>query len=96
MFEHDIEFAQLIATLREGREALAGALELLEGEGSGMTTIHRLLEAARDLADLAQTFVLQMRDNGADEAALRNANDLAAFFWATEDRIEMVLGLDQA
>ena len=60
-----------------------------------MTTIHRLLECARDLADLAQALVLHMRDNGADEAALRNANDRAAFFWATEDRIKMVLGLDE-
>ena len=96
MSEHDVEFAQLIATLREGREALAGALELLEGEGSGMTTIHCLLEAARDLADLAQALVLQMRDSGADEGALQSADNLAAFFWATEDRIEMVLGLDRA
>ena len=96
MSEHGVESAQLIATLRKGREALSRALEVLEGEGFGMTTIHRLLECARDLADLAQALVLHMRDNDADEAALRNANDRAAFLWATEDRIEMVLGLDQA
>ena len=71
MSEHGVGPAQLIATLRKGREALSGALEVLEGEGSGMTTIHRLLECARDLADLAQALVLHMRDNDADEAALR-------------------------
>ena len=88
-----LEFAQVIATLREGQDTVAEALDLLDEEGSGMATVHHLLEATRDLADQAQALVLVMMDGGANETALQDVNDLAAFFWATEDRIEAKIGM---
>jgi hypothetical protein len=34
-----------------------------------------------------------MTDSGSDEASTMEVNELAAAFWATEDRIEAKLGL---
>ena len=93
MPDQEVEIAQLIATFREGRDALAEGLDLLDAQSFDLATIHRLLEATRDLADQAQALVLVLRDNGTGEATLQDANDLAAFFWTTEERIEAKLGL---
>ena len=93
MPDQELEIAQLIATFREGRDALTEGQDLLDGQDFDMATIHRLLEATRDLADQAQALVLVMMDNGADEADLQDANDLAAFFLTTEESIEAMLGL---
>jgi uncharacterized membrane protein len=93
MPDQELEIAQLIATFREGRDALTEGLDLLDEQDFDMATIHRLLEANRDLADQAQALVPLMRNCGADEAAVQYANDLAAFFLATEESIEAKLGL---
>ncbi len=93
MPDQELEIAQLIATFREGRDTLTEGLDLLDGQEFGIPAIHRLLEATRDLADQAQSLVQLLREGGMDEAALQDANDLAAFFWATEERIEAKLGL---
>src|SRR4028119_506704 len=91
--DQEVEIALLIATFREGRDALTEGLDLLDAQNFDMATIHRLLEATRDLADQAQALVLVMMDSGANEAALQDANDLAAFFLTTEESIEAKLGL---
>ena len=93
MPDEEIAFAQLIGTLRDGQDALAEAMDLLNADGSGRTDVDQFLETTSDLADLAQTLVLVMSDSGADEAALQDANDLAAFFWTTEESLEAKLGL---
>ena len=93
MPEQEVEIAQLLATFREGRDALAEGLDLLDTQDFDMAAIHRLLEATRDLADQAQALVLLLKESGADEAALQDVNDLAAFFLTTEESIEAKLGL---
>lgn len=95
MPDEKVEFARLIATLKEGRHTVAEWLDLLDAEGSDLTTIHRHLKAARDLADLAETLAFLMMDRGAHERALQDAHDLAAFFCATEEYIEAKLGPDR-
>ena len=93
MPDQELEIVQLIATFREGRDALTEGLDLMDAQSFDLATVHRLLEATRDLADQAQALVAVMMDNGTDEAALQDANDLAAFFLTTEESIEAKLGL---
>ena len=93
MPDQEVEIARLIATFREGRDALADGLDLLDTQDFDIPAIHRLLEATRDLADQAQALVVLLMESGADEAALQDVNDLAAFFWTTEESIEAKLGL---
>ena len=96
MPDQEVEIAQLIATFREGRDALAEGLDLLDAQDFDVATTHHLLEATRDLADQAQTLVGLLMESGADEAALQDANDLAAFFWTTQESIEAKLELSRA
>ena len=93
MPDQEVEIALLIATFREGRDALAEGLDLLDARDFDIAATHRLLEATRDLADQAQALVLLLKESGADEAALQDVNDLAAFFWTAEESIEAKLGL---
>ena len=96
MSDDEIAFAMLVATFREGQNALVEGLDLVDAQDFDRADIHHLLEVTRNLADQAQALVLMMRDCGADEAALQYANDLAAFLWTTEDRIEAKLELGRA
>lgn len=93
MPDQEVAFAELIATLEEGRHALAERLDLLDAQDFDTAAIHRLLEATRDLADQAQALVLVMMGSCADEAALQDANPLAAFFRTTEESLAAKLGL---
>ena len=93
MPDQEAEIAQLLATFREGRDAVAEGLDLLDVREFDVPAIHRLLEATRDLADQAQALVQFLMDSGEDEEALQDANDLAAFFLTTEESIEAKLGL---
>ena len=93
MPDKEPEIAQLIATFREGRSALAERLDLRHAQDFDMAAIHRIFEATRDPADRAQALVLVMMDSGVGEEALQNINDLAAFFCTTEERIEAKIGL---
>jgi hypothetical protein len=79
----------------EGRDELVEALDLLNTEGVAPAAIPYLLDATRDLADQAQALALILKDISADEALLDAVNDLAAFFWTTEERIEAKLGLSR-
>ena len=93
MPDQEREIAQLIATFREGRDALTEGLDLLDAQDLDLATTHRLLEATRDLADQAQALVMVMRGSGANKAAVQDAKDLAAFFLTSEESIEAKLGL---
>ena len=93
MPDQEVAFAELIATFKEGRHALAERLDLLDAQDFDTAAIHRLLEATRDLAVQAQALLILMKENGAEEPALRDVSGLAAFFWSAEESIEANLGL---
>ena len=93
MPDQGVEIAQLIATFREGRDALTEGLDLLDAQDFDTAAIHRLLEVTRDLADQAQALMVLMKENDAKELAVRDVMNLAAFFWTTEERLEAKLGL---
>lgn len=88
-------FQEMIGTLQEAREALRVELELLQDQAFDSEALLRLLEATRSFADQADSLVLLITDRGAEEAWLSHANDLAAFFWETEETVAAMLGLAQ-
>ncbi len=71
-------------------ELTVGLAQALDNEA-----LVRLLTAVRSFADQAESLSIIMIDRGSDEASRMEVNELAASFWATEDRIEMALGLDR-
>ena len=93
MPDEEGEIVRLLAVFREGRDVVAEGLDRLDVREFDIPAIHRLFEATRDLADQAQALVLLLMDSGTGEAALQDANDLAAFFWTAEESIEAKLGL---
>ena len=70
MPDQGVEFARLIATFRDGRDAVTEELDLLDARDFDIPALHRLLEATRDLADQAQALVVLLMESGADEATL--------------------------
>ena len=96
MPDQKVTVGQLFGALLDGRDELVEALDLLNTEGVALASIPYLLDATRDLADQAQALALILKDISADEALLDAVNDLAAFFWRTEESLEAKVGLSRA
>jgi hypothetical protein len=93
--ELDHGAAQLLAILRQAHGAVQEELRVRQAQDLDREALLRLLDAVRSFADQAQSLFIMMTDSGADEAATMEVKDLATSFWAAEDRIEAVLGLDR-
>ena len=95
MPELEADFQELIAILRQARDAVREELELRRAQASDDQALLRLLTSVRSFADQAESLFIMMTDSGTDEASTLEVNDLAAAFWATEDLIELALGLSR-
>ena len=93
MPELEADFQELIAILRQARDAVRQKFELRETQDPDNGALLRLLTSVRSFADQAQSLFIVMADSGADEASTMEVSDLTAAFWATEDLIELALGL---
>lgn len=91
--ELEADLQELIAILRQARDALQDELELRRAQDPDNEASLRLLTCVRSFADQAEPFFIMMTNSGSDEASTMEVNDLAAAFWATEDLIELALGL---
>ena len=93
MAEREANFAALIGVLRQAQDAVHRELELLQAQEFDREALIRLLTSVRSFADQAMSLFMMMADIGSDEASTREVGDLAESFLATEDLIEMALGL---
>jgi hypothetical protein len=89
-------FQELIAILRQARDAVRDELELRQAQEMDSEALVRLLTSARSFADQAQSLFIMMTDSGSDEASTTAVSEFAESFWATEDLIELALGIDRA
>ena len=90
------DFQELIAILRQARDAVRDELELRQTHDPDNEALLRLLTSVRSFADQAQSLFMMMTGSGADEVLTQEVSDLTESFWATEDLIELALGLDRA
>ena len=95
MPELEAGFQELTAILREARDAVRKELELRQAQDVDNEALLRLLTAVRSFADQAESLFIMMTDRDAEKALRVEVSDLAKSFWATEELIEMDLGLDQ-
>ena len=95
MAELGADFQDLIAILRQAQDAVRDELELHQAQEMDSKALLRLLTSVRSFADQAMSLFMMMTDIGSDEASTREVGDLAESFSATEDLIEMALGLGQ-
>ncbi|CAA9393643.1 MAG: hypothetical protein AVDCRST_MAG15-584 [uncultured Rubellimicrobium sp.] len=93
MPELDADLQELIAILRQARDAVRDELELRQADDPNNEALLRLLTSVRSFADQAMSLFMMMADIGSDEASTREVGDLAESFSATEDLIELALGL---
>jgi hypothetical protein len=93
MPELEPDVQELIAILRQARDAVRNEFELRQAQDVNNEAFQRLLTGVRSFADQAEALFIMMTDSGSDEASTMEVNELAAAFWATEDRIEAKLGL---
>ena len=93
MPEIEADFREMIAILRQARDAVRDELELRRTHDLDNEALLRLLTSVRSFADQAQSLFMMMTDSDSDEASTLEVSDLAESFWATEDLIELALGL---
>ena len=96
MPELDANFQELIAILRQARDAVRDELELRRAQEVDNEALQRLLTSVRSFADQAESLFIMMTDKDAEKGLRVEVSDLAKSFWATEDLIELALGLDRA
>ena len=89
----EADFQELIAILRQARDTVRDELELCRAQETDNEALLRLLTSVRSFADQAMSLFMIMADIGTDEALMREVGDLAESFSATEDLIELALGL---
>lgn len=92
MPEMDALFQEMMRTLREARQAVLAETEMHARAHSPDTVLlARLQRSAAEFASQAASLLPMMVEHEADEAMIREAEELSDFFWATEDQIASVL-----
>lgn len=88
MTEHETTFAQMIATLQEGRQAIRTQLQQMdEREDIGWASLEVLQQSTYELRDQADLLLAMIAERGAEEAEMIAAQELVLFFKHTSVRM---------
>ena len=96
MVEMDARFAEMIATLREARQAVEEELRALEGaKFLDRDSLARVEESARSFEEQVDSLAEMMTSQGAPEDLLNEVEDLFDFFRQVEERAEAIIEAGQ-
>ena len=86
-------FRELLRTLREARGAVEAELDLLlRADLLNRPALLHLQGSAAELAGQAESLARMMQSHGAEEALIREAEELCEAFEVTEDQVASLLG----